>query len=143
MRCARGSATLNWVWVDQLVEYDFPPPEGERPEAVLLKECPDLVVAAIDAEPGDLARGEIEHDLGRPDASIDDRFGSTLVEHVVGSTDCLDVLLRHRLLRKPGGFEGVGPIQKPLVAKHSSLAKRDYEPVAYFNIYPAVSAGVL
>jgi hypothetical protein len=81
--------------VDQLVEHDLPLLERKSAEPVLLEERPDLVVAAIDAEPGDLARGEIKDDLGRPDACADDRVGSTLVEELVGSADQLDVLLRN------------------------------------------------
>jgi hypothetical protein len=38
--------------VEQLVELDLPLLERKRLEPVLLKECPDLVIAAIDAEPG-------------------------------------------------------------------------------------------
>jgi hypothetical protein len=38
--------------VDQLVEHDLPLLERKSAEPVLLEERPDLVVAAIDAEPG-------------------------------------------------------------------------------------------
>src|SRR5215211_5220258 len=49
--------------VDKLVDHDLPLLERKRREPVLLKETPDFVVAAIDAEPGDLARGKVELDL--------------------------------------------------------------------------------
>src|SRR3954447_7250180 len=34
------------------------------------------------------------------------------------------VLLRHRLLREPGGFEGGGAVRKPLFAEDLALAER-------------------
>jgi hypothetical protein len=44
--------------VDQLLDLDLPLLERKCPEPVLLEECPDLVIAVLDAESGDAGRGE-------------------------------------------------------------------------------------
>jgi hypothetical protein len=52
--------------VDQLLNRYLPFLERERREPVVLERGFDLVVAAIDAKPGDAAGGGIPHDLRGP-----------------------------------------------------------------------------
>jgi hypothetical protein len=71
--------------VDQLLDFDLPLLERKCSEPVFLEEWPDLVIAAIDAKPGNARGGEIKNDLGRIEAAADDRLDSALVERVEGS----------------------------------------------------------
>src|SRR5215210_1036740 len=47
----------------------------------------------------------------------------TSIPGIDGTTDHLDVLLRHRLLRKPGGFEGLGSLHDAFDADHGHPSK--------------------
>src|SRR5262249_31314506 len=96
--------------VDQLIDLDLPFVERERPEPIVLEEGLDLFVAAIDAESRDPGWRRIPDDLRRPDAFADDSVNSTSVEGFEPAPGRLHVLLRHRLLRQPGGLEGFGPV---------------------------------
>src|SRR5205823_242130 len=50
-------------------------------------------------------------------------------ERDVLSAHDLDVLPRHRLLRKPGGFEGFFAVREPMLANDLPLPESDNDPV--------------
>jgi hypothetical protein len=93
--------------VDRLLDLYLPFFEGEGGELILFEVGPDIVLAPNDADSGDAGSAAIEHDLSRQESAVDDRSGPAPVELLHGSADQLDVLLGHRLLREPGGFEGL------------------------------------
>src|SRR5215216_27457 len=53
-------------------------------------------------------------------------FRVAAVDHRVDVPDELHVLLRHRLLRQPGGFEGLGALPEGLESDHPVAAKGPY-----------------
>src|SRR5205823_3684774 len=63
------------------------------------------------------------------------------VESVVHPPHDLDVLLRHRLLRKPGGFEGLFPIAVAIHARKKAIADDEEHGEGALDQSPARLAG--
>src|SRR5262245_47601053 len=63
-----------------------------------------------------------------------DRLRTGLVPDLIGPTDAVCVLLRHRLLRKSGGFEGFVAVGVPLASHHEAVTQGPKVPDA--NVEP-------
>jgi hypothetical protein len=62
------------------------------------------------------------------------------VESLERSPNDLHVLLRHRLLREPGGLEGIVAVREPVLANDLPLAESDNDPVVELNSCAALPA---
>ena len=67
------------------------------------------------------------------------RRRTRLVPDLIGPTDPVCVLRRHRLLRQSSGFEGVGAMAKELQLAHSSVPERDDVKQLDFDWHAALS----
>ena len=79
----------------------------------------------------DIRREELLHSLGVDEALI--QFG----KRVERRPRQLHVLLRHRLLRKPGGFEGFLQASKPREPADLAVSEGPHVELGLFNGNPA------
>jgi hypothetical protein len=95
---------------------------GEDREVVLPKASNPTVAAVGTALQLQIQGGELDVSVGE----CQERIKVAPVEGVEGSLVQLDVLLRHQLLRKPGGFEGSGLVREKLPSDDPASVEGPY-----------------